>query len=72
MREGFFRAVSTVEFTNMLRQFAPLAGETVDLDEACGRSLAADIVAAENLPAAVLSGFGTGSRSAQAHRISSR
>jgi len=52
MREGFFRAVSTAEFTAMLRTFAPLAGETVDLDEACGRSLAEDIVAAENLPAA--------------------
>jgi len=52
MREGFFRAVSTAEFTDMLRQFAPLAGETVDLDEACGRLLAVDIVAAENLPAA--------------------
>ena len=52
MREGFFRAVSTAEFTDMLRTFAPLAGESVDLDEACGRYLAASVVAAENLPAA--------------------
>ena len=52
MREGFFRAVSTAEFTTMLRAFAPLSGETVDLGAALGRHLAADVVAAENLPAA--------------------
>ena len=52
MREGFFRAVSTAEFTNLLRTFPPLGSETVDLDAACGRFLAGDVVAAENLPAA--------------------
>jgi molybdopterin molybdotransferase len=52
MREGFFRAVSTAEFTGLLRRFAPLPGETVALSEAGGRFLAADIVAAEDLPAA--------------------
>lgn len=52
MREGFFRAVSTAEFRDLLRTFAPLAGETVGLDAALGRVLAADVVAAEDLPAA--------------------
>jgi len=52
MREGFFRAVSTAEFRDLLRTFAPLGSETVALDEAGGRFLAAGIVAAENLPAA--------------------
>ena len=52
MREGFFRAVSTAEFTDLLRTFAPLPAETVGLDAACGRCLAADIAAGENLPAA--------------------
>ena len=52
MREGFFRAVSTAEFTDLLRGFAPLGAETVDLDQAHGRFLAEDIVPAENLPAA--------------------
>ncbi len=52
MREGFFRAVSTAAFTDMLRTFTPLPGETVGLDAACGRFLAEDVLAAENLPAA--------------------
>ncbi|KHK03052.1 molybdopterin molybdotransferase MoeA [Desulfovibrio sp. TomC] len=52
MREGFFRAVSTAEFRDLLRTFAPLASETVSLDAACSRILATDIVAAEDLPAA--------------------
>ena len=52
MREGFFRAVSTAEFCDMLRGFAPLEAEEVALDGACGRYLARDVVAAENLPAA--------------------
>lgn len=52
MREGFFRAVSTTEFTNLLRTFPPLPAETVDLSAACGRFLAEDLLAAENLPAA--------------------
>ncbi|MGD9610852.1 MAG: gephyrin-like molybdotransferase Glp [Desulfovibrionaceae bacterium] len=52
MREGFFRAVSTADFTDLLRGFAPLGAETVDLDQAHGRFLAEDIVPAENLPAA--------------------
>jgi molybdopterin molybdotransferase len=52
MRAGFFRAVSTADFTDLLRGFAPLGAETVDLDQAHGRFLAEDIVPAENLPAA--------------------
>jgi len=52
MREGFFRAVSTAEFRDLLRTFPPLAAETVGLAEACSRVLAEDIVAAEDLPAA--------------------
>ncbi|EHJ48451.1 molybdenum cofactor synthesis domain protein [Solidesulfovibrio carbinoliphilus subsp. oakridgensis] len=52
MREGFFRAVSTAEFTDLLRTFPVLPSETVDLDEALGRFLAGDLVAAEDLPAA--------------------
>jgi molybdopterin molybdotransferase len=52
MREGFFRAVSTAEFTALLRTFVPLVPETIDLDAACGRFLGEDIVARENLPAA--------------------
>lgn len=52
MRDGFFRAVSTAEFTSMLRTFAPLAGRVVPLDAACGQYLAEDIIAAENLPTA--------------------
>ena len=51
MREGFFRAVSTAQFTDLLRAFAPLAPETVDLLAARGRFLAADVTATENLPA---------------------
>ncbi len=60
MREGFFRAVSTAEFTNLLRGFAPLAAETVPLLQARGRVLAADILAAEDLPTharAAMDGF---------------
>lgn len=52
MREGFFRAVSTAEFTDLLRTFPALPTETVPLDEALGRFLAEDLLAAENLPAA--------------------
>jgi molybdopterin molybdotransferase len=52
MREGFFRAVSTAEFTDLLRTFSPLPSEHTPLDAACGRYLAGDIIAAENLPAA--------------------
>ncbi len=52
MREGFFRAVSTAEFRDLLRTFPPLGTETATLDEAIGRFLAADVLAAENLPAA--------------------
>jgi molybdopterin molybdotransferase len=52
MREGFFRAVSTAELIGMLRTFAPLAPEPLDLDEAAGRYLAEDVLAGENLPAA--------------------
>ena len=51
MREGFFRAVSTAQFTDLLRAFAPLAPETVDLLAARGRFLAAGVTAVENLPA---------------------
>lgn len=51
MREGFFRAVSTAEFTKLLRTFPPLGQETVPLDAARGRFLASDVLAAENLPA---------------------
>ena len=52
MREGFFRAVSTAEFVDLLRTFAPLAPEPLDLDAAAGRYLAGDVVSGENLPAA--------------------
>ncbi|OLN24361.1 Molybdopterin biosynthesis protein MoeA [Desulfovibrio sp. DV] len=52
MREGFFRAVSTAEFRNLLRTFPTLPSETVSLDAACARILATDIIAAEDLPAA--------------------
>lgn len=51
MREGFFRAVSTAEFTDLLRTFPPLGHETVELATAHGRFLAADVTAAEDLPA---------------------
>ena len=52
MREGFFRAVSTAEFRDLLRTFAALPAETVGLAAACSRVLAEDIVAGEDLPAA--------------------
>ena len=52
MHEGFFRAVSTAELVAMLRTFAPLPVETLDLDAAAGRYLAEDVVSGENLPAA--------------------
>ncbi len=52
MREGFFRAVSTAEFRDLLRTFPPLDSETVPLAEAGGRYLAEPVVAVENLPAA--------------------
>jgi molybdopterin molybdotransferase len=52
MREGFFRAVSTADFSALLRTFPQLPGETTALDAASGRFLAGDILAAENLPAA--------------------
>ncbi|MYL84666.1 molybdopterin molybdenumtransferase MoeA [Desulfovibrio aerotolerans] len=52
MREGFFRAVSTAEFRDLLRTFAALPAETVGLATACSRILAEDIVAGEDLPAA--------------------
>lgn len=52
MREGFFRAVSTAEFRELLRGFSPLPAEEAELDAARGRYLARDVVAAENLPAA--------------------
>lgn len=52
MREGFFRAVSPAECIALLRTFPPLAPETVDLDDACGRFLGEAVVARENLPAA--------------------
>ncbi len=51
MREGFFRAVSTAQFRDLLRSFAPLTPTTVDLLAARGRFLAADVTAAEDLPA---------------------
>lgn len=51
MREGFFRAVSTAEFTDLLRAFSPLGPETVPLGAARGRFLAAAVTAGENLPA---------------------
>jgi len=52
MREGFFRAVSTAELTDLLRTFAPLPGECIPLETAAGRYLARDVCATENLPAA--------------------
>ncbi|EFL51769.1 molybdenum cofactor synthesis domain protein [Solidesulfovibrio fructosivorans JJ]] len=52
MREGFFRAVSTAEFTKLLRTFPPLPAENVPLDAARGRFLAGDVLAGEDLPAA--------------------
>lgn len=47
---GFFNVLSVQAFTGLLRAFPPLAAETVDLHHADGRVLAADVIAAEDLP----------------------
>jgi len=47
---GFFNVLSVQAFTELLRAFPPLAAETVDLHHADGRVLAADVIAAEDLP----------------------
>lgn len=48
--KGFFHLISTVEFGGLLDRFAPLTSETVALDQALGRVLAADLSAPEPLP----------------------
>lgn len=50
--QGFFKVLAVSEFMGLLKGFATLGGETVDLDAADGRVLARDVVAAEDLPQA--------------------
>ncbi|MGJ3523187.1 molybdopterin molybdotransferase MoeA [Nitratidesulfovibrio sp. D1] len=47
---GFFNVLSVEAFTDLLRAFPPLGTEPVDLHGADGRVLAADVIAAEDLP----------------------
>lgn len=47
---GFFHVLSVAAFTELMRGFAPLTAESVDLHRADGRVLAADVLAAEDLP----------------------
>ncbi|MBZ2172485.1 gephyrin-like molybdotransferase Glp [Nitratidesulfovibrio sp. SRB-5] len=47
---GFFNVLSVEAFTELLRAFPPLAAETAELHHADGRVLAADVIAAEDLP----------------------
>ncbi len=47
---GFFNVLSVEAFTDLLRAFPPLGAESVDLHHADGRVLAADVIAAEDLP----------------------
>ncbi|MEW5771896.1 MAG: gephyrin-like molybdotransferase Glp [Thermodesulfobacteriota bacterium] len=52
MKQDFFHLLSPAEFTALLTGFAPTAPEEADLDHLHGRTLAADIAAPEDLPAA--------------------
>ncbi|MEG6505494.1 molybdopterin molybdotransferase MoeA [Nitratidesulfovibrio sp. 1201_IL3209] len=47
---GFFNVLSVEAFTDLLRAFPPLGTEPVELHHADGRVLAADVIAAEDLP----------------------
>ncbi|PIE56891.1 MAG: molybdopterin molybdenumtransferase MoeA [Desulfobulbus propionicus] len=48
--QGFFKLISSTEFTELLAGFRPLAQETIPVSEALGRVLAQDITAPEDLP----------------------
>lgn len=50
MSHGFFTIISRTEFETLLREFAPLDSEPVDLAEAAGRVLAADLTASHDWP----------------------
>lgn len=50
MQKGFFQVVSPGEFIELLEGFSPLSAKEVDLGDAAGRVLAADVTARENLP----------------------
>jgi len=50
MTHGFFKMISREEFQGLLKEFAPLKSETVELSLASGRVLAEDIFAAHDWP----------------------
>ena len=50
MQHGFFTIISRAEFEELLRGFAPLSPETVDLAKASGRVLASDLIAPHDWP----------------------
>ena len=51
MEHGFFRVISPARFCELLAAFAPVGDEEVALEDCLGRVLAADVMAAENIPA---------------------
>ncbi len=48
--KGFFKLISSTEFTRFFDRFKPLASEQVNLAEAHRRTVSQDITSAENLP----------------------
>lgn len=50
MQHGFFTIISRAEFEALLRGFAPLPSETVDLAGAAGRVLSEDLIAPHDWP----------------------
>lgn len=48
--KGFFKLISSVEFTGLFEQFQPLEQETIPLQDGLGRVLGRDISSQENLP----------------------
>lgn len=51
MDHGFFRVITPARFCELLAAFPAVGGEDISLDEGLDRVLAADIPAAENIPA---------------------
>ncbi len=48
--KGFFKLISTTEFTTLFNDFTPLTPEEIPLKNALGRVLSTNITAPENLP----------------------
>lgn len=67
MKGGFFQVKSPAQFIGLLADFPALAAETVPLDRALSRVLAADVVSGEDLPLvnrSCMDGFAVNARDA--------